>query len=236
MSLNGQDITLLDTPGFDDTERTDADVLTLIADFLGATHQNDTLLTGIILLQPVTGNRFQGSERRRLRLFKKICGPEAYSHTVIATTMWSELADTADGTSRVAQREQNWWGDMIAGGAQIVRHENTAESAKDIIAMLCQKDMVALQMQQELMRTGGKLSATSAGRQMSSDLKEQSRMFAAELEKLEEELRKKRQENADLQMEMEELRVKLERVVEEQEKLNNQWVGEITFLIQLFYS
>ena len=58
----------IDTPGFDDTERTDADVLELIAKFLRETYANGMLLTGIILLQPVTGNRVQGSEKRRTRL------------------------------------------------------------------------------------------------------------------------------------------------------------------------
>ena len=62
-------MTSIDTPGFDDTERTDADVLELIANFLRETYANGMLLTGIVLLQPVAGNRVQGSEKRRTRLF-----------------------------------------------------------------------------------------------------------------------------------------------------------------------
>jgi predicted GTPase len=63
-------VTLIDTPGFDDTDRTDADILKLIADYLVGTYQNNVLLTGLILLQPISGNRVQGSERRRTRVFE----------------------------------------------------------------------------------------------------------------------------------------------------------------------
>ena len=69
LSVSGKVVTLIDTPGFDDTERSDADILELISEYLLETYAQKILLTGIILLQPVTGNRVKGSEKRRVLLF-----------------------------------------------------------------------------------------------------------------------------------------------------------------------
>jgi hypothetical protein len=54
--------------------RNDIEILEDIAKWLQETHSAGVLLTGIILLQPITHNRVQGSEAKRTRLFKKICG------------------------------------------------------------------------------------------------------------------------------------------------------------------
>jgi hypothetical protein len=92
-------VVLIDTPGFDDTYKSDAEVLEMIATFLAETYSQDMLLTGIILLQPISGNRVQGNERKRTRLFEKVCGPGAFSKVIIATTMWDDLKNESQGTS-----------------------------------------------------------------------------------------------------------------------------------------
>ena len=101
LNVLGTGVTLIDTLGFDDTERSDVDVIQLIADYLQETYAQGVLLTGVILLQPVTGNRVQGSEKKRLRLFKKVCGDDTFSYVVIATTIWTYLADQYEGGLRV---------------------------------------------------------------------------------------------------------------------------------------
>jgi hypothetical protein len=62
---------LIDTPGFDDTNRSDAEILQTIALFLSGSEQAGLPLTGIIFLQSVYGIRMQGSEKSRIMLIEK---------------------------------------------------------------------------------------------------------------------------------------------------------------------
>ncbi|CAO2658508.1 Nn.00g062310.m01.CDS01 [Neocucurbitaria sp. VM-36] len=214
LQIDNRWVTLIDTPGFDDTDRTDADILKLIADYLAETYQNDMLLTGVIMLQPINANRVQGSERRRTRLFEKVCGPNAYGNIVIATTMWSDLESEAVGMERMRERvrEVSFWGAMVDKGAQVVKHDNTPRSARNIIKMLVNKRAIPLQMQQELVQNGGMIGQTSAGRQLDQDLGEVSARFQKDID----ELKRERVQNAE---EMRELREQLERTRREREEL-----------------
>ena len=192
------------------------------------------LLTGIILLQPVTGNRVQGSEKRRTRLFEKICGPNAFGHVVIATTMWSDLRDESEGRSRVQQRSAapDFWGSMIEDGAQVVKHDNTASCAISIIRSLIHRNTVTLQMQGELQENNGRLSATSAGQQLHSDLGDTSRKVLAELEGLKAELRESNRENTLLREEIQEVQEKLSNLAAQKLRLQNERVSHyLCFLV-----
>ena len=227
LQIDNKWVTLIDTPGFDDTDRTDADILKLIADYLAETYQNDMLLTGVIMLQPINANRVQGSERKRTRLFEKVCGPNAYGNIVIATTMWSDLESEAIGMDRMRERvrEMSFWGAMVDKGAQVVKHDNTARSARNIIKMLVNKRAVPLQMQQELVQNGGMIGQTSAGRQLDQDLSEVSARFQRDIE----ELKRERVQNAE---EMRELREQLERTRREREELRKSKVSSQRFVCQ----
>ena len=189
------------------------------------------LLTGVILLQPVTGNRVQGSEKRRTRLFEKICGPNAFGHVIIATTMWSELRDELEGQSRVQQRKNapDFWGQMINHGAQVVKHDNTASCAISIIRSLISRSTVTLQMQGELENSNGRLSATSAGQQLHSDLSDTSRKVLAQLEEVQAQLQSANQENVSLREKLYELQEKLEDLTSQQQKLQNDRVSRFLY-------
>ena len=82
---------LVDTPGFDDTERTDFNILQEIASFLKVSFQAGLKLNGIIYLHRSSDNRLQGSSMRSMSLFHKIIGGSVYENIVLATTMWGPL-------------------------------------------------------------------------------------------------------------------------------------------------
>ena len=221
---------MIDTPGFDDTELTDADVLGLIADFLHRTYAHDMFLTGVILLQPVTHNRVQGSEKRRTRLFEKVCGPNAFGNVVIATTMWSELRDELEGQSRVQQRKasNDFWGNMVDQGAKVVRHDNTKTSAINIVKMLIHKQVVTLQMQDELQTGGGRVSATAASQQLHEDLGATSQKLLAQLQSVQAQLDRSHKANEDLQAKLSDLEARFATIVAQQEQIENQRVSYIS--------
>ncbi|RDW72916.1 hypothetical protein BP6252_06823 [Coleophoma cylindrospora] len=236
MQLQGKSIILIDTPGFDDTYKSDAEILELIAKYLADSYANKALLSGVILLQPINANRVQGNERKRTRLFEKVCGPSAFSKVVIATTMWSDLQNESVGESRALERRNSsdFWGNMVAKGAQVARHDNNSESAKKIISMILKNPSpVTLQMQTELAQNEGKIALTSAGRQLESDLDDTSRKVLNELRDLQ---RQTMQNNIALQEEIRELQKKYQDAEEERKMLRRSrvsldgkasWIGAI---------
>ena len=223
--VSGKEVTLIDTPGFDDTERSDADILESISEYLLETYARKILLTGIILLQPITGNRVKGSEKRRLRLFEKICGEAAFSHVVIATTMWSELNNNVDGESRVAERMSDFWGDLLKGGAVVVNHDNTPELALAIIEKLVKKGTVALQMQKELEKSNGCVVATAAGQQMISDLGGDKKKLWETIERLQRQLQEEKEKREELEEEIREEEEEYEGLEQQKLQIENKKVS-----------
>ncbi|KAH0559031.1 hypothetical protein GP486_004369 [Trichoglossum hirsutum] len=206
VEVGGRKVTLIDTPGFDDTYKSDADILQLIANYLATTYEQGVLLTGLILLQPINGNRVQGSERKRTRLFKKVCGPDAFSRIVIATTMWNQIQSDALGERRAQERIDNaeFWGDMVEKGAKVIRHDDNKNSAHNIIMKLIHySSPVELQIQTELANNGGHVGMTSAGQQLDEDLSELVQALKKEIQELQAERIYARQEMQELQNRLE---------------------------------
>lgn len=204
-TLDGQTVTLIDTPGFDDTERSDADILALVASYMAQSYDEGMLLTGVIFVHPISQQRLLGSEARRNRLFKKILGEDAYRRVTIATTMWNQVPER-EAESRMDQRRNrnDIWGDMVNRGAKVVRHDDNEASATAIIQNMMQfKSPVELQLQKELLEVEGQIGLTSAGKQLDEDL-------GAVISKLRSEIDALRREGAERSEEMSELRQKLE--------------------------
>lgn len=213
-NLDGRKVTLIDTPGFDDSERSDADILGLIAAYMAHTYTEGVLLTGILFLQPINQPRLQGSEVRRTRLFKKLLGENAYQRVIIATTMWNQLSES-EAMARQNERasRNDVWGDMVSRGARVMRHDDNAQSATAIMRRLAQfRTPVELQIQQELIETGGRVALTSAGKQLDADL-------GAVISKLRDEIEALRKERTATAEEMRELRAKIIKYEEERDQL-----------------
>ncbi|KAK5652245.1 hypothetical protein OQA88_10742 [Cercophora sp. LCS_1] len=183
--LDGTRITLIDTPGFDDTLRTDVDILEIISDYLATAYGQNKLLDGLILLHPVTGNRVTGSEGSRTQLIKEILGQDAYKRVVIATTMWDNIIDRTLALKQEEQRKQpdGIWHSMCQQGATVLQHDNTKESAHRILRHLLQitSTPFALQLQRELVQHNGVVAQTSVGQEMD-------RQHEAQIARLEEKI------------------------------------------------
>lgn len=223
MYLDGELVHLIDTPGFDDTYQSDADILGLLAQWLFANYLEGVLITGVILLHPVSANRIYGSEWSRLRLFEDICGADAWSRTVIATTMWDEISSYESGSARVQERMSSpeCWGEMVAGGANVVRHDNNGTSARRIVSMLCggESKPVPLLIQKELESNDVSLAETSAGNRILSDLEERCKWLEEEQDRLQKEQKGKDQKITELNKEKECLDLELEKFQQQKKKL-----------------
>lgn len=196
------------------------------------------MITGVILLHPINTNRGHGSERKRLRLFEKICGANAYSKTVIATTMWEEISFYENGAKRMQERIESpeFWGQMVVGGARVVRHDDTATSARQIVSMLCGKSKpMPLLIQKELASNDATLSKTSAGIRILSDLEERCKWLETEREKLQQEQKGKDQVIMELMKEKECLDLEIRTLRQQKEKLETSKVSSFGQTVALSF-
>lgn len=181
----GTSFYLVDTPGFNDTSRTDKQVLQNITEWLGTTYEQGVKLNGIVYFHPISDRRMTGSARKNLLMFSKLCGEEALSKIILATTMW-ENVDPADGALREKQltETRDFWGFMCEKGSRILRHYNNKKSAMKILKIFADNKMqkVTLDVQRELVEGRKTLNETRVGKELDS-------AFATEREKLKQELK-----------------------------------------------
>lgn len=194
--INNELVTLVDTPGFDDTYKSRCEILKDIADFLAQAHMQGALLCGIIYLYRISDNRFGGLAVENMAMFKKICGKTAMSNVVIATTMWGELDAAPDRRRREVLREQELQTNSVFfkaafdEGAQSLRLSGDRSSAMEAINFLINKDPVVLEMQRELVEGRKTLRQTAVGKKLYSILKETLEWFSQKLKQDQDQLRK----------------------------------------------
>ena len=154
---------MIDTPGFDDSVRSDADVILEIASSLSFQAALGIRLLGLIYLHDITVPRMRGSLRRELEMLKLIAGPQNYRNVLLVTTKWGDKSRRREYENRQFQLEENYWEDMMLGGAACHRFEGSADSAKAIVSQLNFRADVVLALQREL-AADTEFSQTSVGR------------------------------------------------------------------------
>jgi hypothetical protein len=124
-------ITLIDTPGFDDSSHDDATILTEIAVELRETYEQDRKLSGIIYFPRISDPRMQGSAIKQLRVFRELCGDDSgtLENVILATSRWDRLESEELGIRRQTELENNprFWKPMCMKGSQVRRFEGTTE-------------------------------------------------------------------------------------------------------------
>ena len=96
------DVYLVDTPGFDDTEMSDTDVLLTFVDWLNLQYKNELKLSGLIYLHRITDDRMTGTATRNLTMMRKLCGDENLKNVLLATTRWEMVYIPAAPLARLA--------------------------------------------------------------------------------------------------------------------------------------
>jgi len=164
-----------------------------IAFFLGQTYSRGLRLSGLIYLHRITDPKMSGSAVKNLEIFKRLCGANAFPSVCLVTTRWNEVPAGTEGFREAEQREtqlaqtDRYWGQMVKGGSQILRHDGDERSAREIVTKLIERGKpVVLDIQREMI--GGKLPLhrTSAGRFVSQEHDAMRRKYEAELKELQE--------------------------------------------------
>ncbi|KHE87552.1 hypothetical protein GE21DRAFT_1331765 [Neurospora crassa] len=217
---------LVDTPGFDDTNLTDSDVLKAIGTWMGDTYSKDIKLNGIIYLHRITDPRMVGSAKKNLFIFKKLCGENALKNVTLATTMW-EAVQPSDGERREHEllETQDFWGYMRSKGAKVERHYNNRESAMRILSKFFTEEQVVTAMQEELVNGKKKLSDTEAGIELNSEYRKMEEKLKREWQSTVEELKEaQKQKDDESAMRLEEYQKqvddKMAQLLRQREELN----------------
>jgi len=207
--LGGYRIFLIDTPGFDDTTKSDTDILKEIGAFLSNTYQKGRCLSGVIYMHRISDVRMGGISRRNFNMFRRLCGDESLMNVLIVTNMWGEV-DPELGEAREAElRDQDmFFKPALDKHARLLRHLNTLKSAQAIIHCIVDNRPMALQIQHELVDKQMDLSQTAAGAELNRELMEQARKHKEELREIQAEMQ------AAIKAKDEETRQELEEVAQ----------------------
>jgi hypothetical protein len=184
----------VDTPGFDDTDRGDADILDMIASWLGKSYHEGILLSGIIYLYRISDIRMSGSSLKNLKLFRKLCGSDNMKSVSLVTSMWDKVS-LADGERRERDLVDSggFWQAMISSGCSVKRHDGSIESAKNLVLELVEKSPVVLKLQQEI-ADGKTLIETEAGVSLNEELVRVQKKHQEELLEVKQEMERARAE------------------------------------------
>ncbi|KAK1225067.1 hypothetical protein PQX77_011999 [Marasmius sp. AFHP31] len=173
-TFEGQDVVLIDIPGFDDSNKSDAEIVKMIADFLVAEYRAGRCLSGVMYFHRITDVRMGGASKRNFTMFQKICGEEAFSNVAIVTTRW-DLEKEAVAVARFEEMKSKpqLCRPIVDKGGSMFPHDRTPDSAKKIIRRLVTNTSpVPLLIQRELAE-GMKLSETMAGRELEQEILKQ---------------------------------------------------------------
>ncbi|KAJ3502786.1 hypothetical protein NLJ89_g8729 [Agrocybe chaxingu] len=160
----GDRLVFVDTPGFDDTDRSDMEILRMIGKWLQRTYEASIKLAGIVYLHRITDNRMSGSPHRNLRMFGELCGDRATSKVALVTTMWDRV-NQAIAEKRQQELERNYFRELLIRGAIPMRFNNTERAAWNIVDTIIREgDREEILLQEELVELRRRLNETSAGR------------------------------------------------------------------------
>ncbi|KAI0785575.1 P-loop containing nucleoside triphosphate hydrolase protein [Abortiporus biennis] len=192
--FNGRKVTLIDTPGFDDSTKSDTEILKLIATYLENSYRNNKKLSGVIYMHRISDFKMSGISRRNFRMFRTLCGDATLKNIAIVTNMWGEVNEEV-GIKRENELASNdlLFKPVLDKGSVMIRHRNTLESAHAILGHFLTNHPIILQIQEEMAVEHKPLEATSAAVEIDREVKEK----LEEEKRIHEERMRREKEEAD---------------------------------------
>jgi GTPase SAR1 family protein len=195
-TLDGRRVVLIDTPGFDDTTKSDTDILRTIAAFLASSYESGSRLAGLMYMHRISDRRFGGIAGRNFKIFREICGEKSLKNVILVTNMWSEVSPDV-GEAREKELSSNFLKPALDKGAQMVRHHDTEQSAHDAVRRIMNNHPVVLQIQHELVDEHKEITGTAAAATIEAELEEAKRRHEAEVKRAHEEMERAMREKEE---------------------------------------
>jgi hypothetical protein len=210
-------ITLVDTPGFNDTNRSDFAILKEISDWTTSAYEQHRLLSGVIYLHRITDVRMEGTALRNLSMFHSLCGDKATGNVILTTSHWGNV-NPAVGNMREKELlgTESFWGSLIADGAKTARFSGDAASGLELVDKFMGQEKMAMQIQVDIVDDKKAVAGTAAGVALDGELHIEKERLEADLKMLKEQ-----------QQVMDKNNVKLQQLVADQKKEMEQKIAKI---------
>ncbi|KAK4169930.1 P-loop containing nucleoside triphosphate hydrolase protein [Cladorrhinum sp. PSN259] len=160
-----ESITVIDTPGFDDSKLPDSDIFQQIARCLAVQYELQIPLKGFIYLHQISEPRMRGTDKRYLSAFQQLCaGSQTLENVIFLTTKW-DCVSREDGLRREQELINDYWAPFLEKGAQVMRfnHRSPAEANAIVRQLISGGHDLVLDIQRELMDQEKCASETSTG-------------------------------------------------------------------------
>ena len=184
----------------------------------------------MIYTHRISDIRFTGAARRNFSTLRELCGDATLGNVVLVTNMWGGVSREV-GEGRENGLSDNFFRPALDKGARMVRHDDTIQSAHNIIRMIMKNHPVVLQIQRELVDEHKDITDTAAGKAVNRELNEQMRRYKAELEKAEERMvkaleKKDEETRQELEREKREMQEQIDRVRRDSEEMSTTYAAE----------
>ena len=189
----GSRYNLIDTPGFDDSRISDAEVLTKFARFLSVLYARGHKIHGVIFIHRITDVRLSGSAIRTAQIIRRICGEHFRGFFAFVTSMWDLVLDRDCAMKRETElsRHPQFWGAMWSEDSRVFRiHDSSELPAQKVIRWFLDDrrrshdSTPMLHLGKEIM-CGLSVSATEAGQFVGGELTKQRQRHAETVSALE---------------------------------------------------
>ncbi|KAG2018162.1 TKL/TKL-ccin protein kinase [Coprinopsis cinerea AmutBmut pab1-1] len=230
--LDGRKVVLIDTPGFDDTTKSDTDILRMIAAFLTTTYEQGIKLAGVLYIHRISDFRMGGISTRNFKMFRQLCGESTLKNVVILTNMWGQVnPEVGEARERELATDPLFFKPVLDKGAQMLRHDNTPESAQRVLRYIIGNHPLTLQIQRELVDEGKDILQTAAGEELNRELLAQLKKHEADMADLQREMQEAMREKdeetrREIEAEQMKLRAEMNRVRNDAEKLASNYQEE----------
>ena len=143
--------------------------------------------------------RMSGVSRRNFSMFRKLCGDSTLGGVTLVTNMWGSISEQ-EGVARENElrTSHQLFKPVLDMGARMMRHYNTVDSGKNILKEYIGKQVITLQIQDQIVMHGFKIENTTAGSEIEGEkqrqLEEQKRVQEEEMRRTQAALRAQQEE------------------------------------------
>ena len=143
-------------------------------------------LAGVIYVHRISDTQSTGIAGRNFNVFRKLCGSDAMRNVALVTSMWNSVSPEV-GKDCENQLSSKLFKPALDKQAQMIQHNNTPESAHNIIRKIMEKGLVVLHIQRELVIERKRVVDTAAGKIINQEFNEQIVQLQADKKRLESE-------------------------------------------------
>lgn len=121
-------------------------------------------------------------------MFRKLCGNDTLHNVLIVTNMWDDVSrEVGEARETELANEDMFFKSALDKHAQLLRHDNTLDSAQAILRHIIANHPMPLRIQHELVNERKHISQTTASEEVNQELTAQRCLHREELAKIQQE-------------------------------------------------